>query len=221
MGGGFDQIGAAIPFRALALVRFKDARPEEHQVPAAHQHAVIERPAQLRRGRGVLHRRYRVEVGLDRQHIWLCQFCEMRVGERGVIAGAVAAHAQMDRAVKILIAPAAEASVAIGGEVRRVDGPERRVYPPAAGKGFCRVRGMATAAIGGFRERLATCDRVLRRLCLHPPHAECTAQNHAGQKRVRSALPSPHRSSPLGSSIASKPGGRWRHVVSPYELFAT
>ena len=47
MARPFDQIGAAIPFRALVRIGPEGAGLEEHQVPAAHEDAMIERPGQL------------------------------------------------------------------------------------------------------------------------------------------------------------------------------
>src|ERR1700694_2076030 len=43
MRRALDQIAAAIPFDALALVGLEDARPEEGEIPDAHQHAVVQR----------------------------------------------------------------------------------------------------------------------------------------------------------------------------------
>src|SRR5437879_1625104 len=47
MRDALDQVAAAIPFRALLLVRRQNAGLEEQPVPAAHHDAIIERPAQL------------------------------------------------------------------------------------------------------------------------------------------------------------------------------
>src|ERR1700674_4129433 len=69
MRGALDQIAAAIPFRALVLIRLEDAGPEEGKIPDPHQHAVVQRPTQLRGGWRVSHRRKRSEIGPDRQHV--------------------------------------------------------------------------------------------------------------------------------------------------------
>src|SRR5712671_6571343 len=52
MADTFDQIAAAIPFRALLLIGHQKAGLEEQPVPAAHDDPVIEGPAQLRQRRG-------------------------------------------------------------------------------------------------------------------------------------------------------------------------
>ena len=54
MADALDQIAAAIPFRALLLVRLQNAGLEEQPVPAAHHDAIVQRPAQFGRRRGVL-----------------------------------------------------------------------------------------------------------------------------------------------------------------------
>ncbi len=85
MGEGFDEVATAIPVRTLALVRLDDSRREEQCVPGAHQHAIVERPAQLRRRRLVVDRRQRREIGADRQDVVADQFREIRVREGRVI----------------------------------------------------------------------------------------------------------------------------------------
>ena len=136
MRRAFDQITAAIPFRALVLIRLEYARPEEGKIPGAHQRAVVQRPAQLRGWWRVSDRRERIEIGPDRQRIGLYHFCEMRVGERGVVTRAVRRDAEAERADKVVIAPGAEAGVTIGRQVRRINAAERGVDTLAAGEGF-------------------------------------------------------------------------------------
>src|SRR4029077_13790583 len=77
----FHQIAAPIPFRALALVGLENAGPEECDIPGPHQHAVVQRPAQLRRWWRVSDRWERAEIGPDRQHIAAYHFREIGVGE--------------------------------------------------------------------------------------------------------------------------------------------
>ncbi len=100
-----DQIAAAIPFRALLLVRLQNAGLEEQPVPAAHHDAIVERPAQFRRRRRVADRRQRRQIGADGENVLAGQFCEIRIGKGRVIARAVGRHAEAQRAVEIVVAP--------------------------------------------------------------------------------------------------------------------
>ena len=100
MRDAFDEIAAAIPLRALVLVRLENAGPEEQEIPAPHHHAVIQRPAQLRRRRLVRKRRQRREIGADRQDVVARQFGEIRIGEGRIIARAVGRHAIAQGAVE-------------------------------------------------------------------------------------------------------------------------
>ena len=109
MRDALDQIAAAIPLRALLLVRHQDAGLEEQPVPAAHHEAIVERKAQFGRARRIAHRRQRRQIGADGKNVLARQFREVRIGEGRVIARTVARHAEPQRAVEIVVAPAAQA----------------------------------------------------------------------------------------------------------------
>jgi len=158
MAGAFDQVAAAIPVRALLLVRHQDARFEEQPVPAAHQHAVVQRPTQVRRRGGILHRRQRRQIGPDRQNVGAGEFGEIRIGEGRVVARAVGRDAEAQRAVEVVVATAAEAGIAVRGQVGRGEAAERRIDPLFPGEGFGRIRRVAAGAVGGLDQRLAARD---------------------------------------------------------------
>ena len=158
MRDALDQIAAAIPFRALLLVRHQDAGLEEQPVPAAHDDAIVERKAQLGRARRIAHRRQRRQIGADGKNVLPRQPGEMRIGEGRVIARTVARHAEAQRAVELVIAPGAEAGLAVRRQVGRVDAAERGIDPLAAGERFGRIGGVAARAVAGLRQRLAARD---------------------------------------------------------------
>ena len=221
MADALDQIAAAIPFRALLLVRHQDAGLEEQPVPAAHHDAIVERKAQLGRARRIAHRRQRRQIGADRQNVLARQLREIRIGEGRVIARAVGRDAEAQRAVEIVVAPGAEPGLAIRRQVGRIDAAERRIDPLAAGERLCRDRRCGSsrsrrppsAPCRGRcpRHRFGGCLKL--ELGMARGHSERSAQKQAGENRPHRPTSSLH---PLASSgvIARKRGVGRRHAVS-------
>ena len=166
MAGAFDQIATAIPFRALLLIGHQNARLEEQPVPAAHEDAIIQRPAQLRLTRRISHRRQRRQIGPDRENVMAGQFGEIRVGEGRVIARAVARHPEAERAIKLVVAPSAEAGIGVRRQIGRIDPAKRRIDPLSPGERFCGIGGVAAGAVAGNGQRLAARDIFGRKLSL-------------------------------------------------------
>ena len=218
MRDALDQIAAAIPLRALLLVRHQDAGLEEQPVPAAHHDAIVERPAQLRRARRIADRRQRRQIGPDGENVLAGQFGEIRIGEGRVIARAVARHAEAQGAVEVVIAPGAEAGLAVRRQVGRIDAAERRIDPLAAGERFGGIGGVAARAVAGLRQRLAARDVLgvgsgWLSLSWAWPSPTANAVHKSRPARIVRIVVSLH---PLASwgVIARKRGEEGRHAVS-------
>ena len=192
MAERLDQIAAAIPVRALALVRLDDTRREEQRVPGAHQHAIVQRPAQLRRRRSVADRRKRREIGTDRQDVVADQFRERGVREGRIIVRPAWRDPHPQRAEEIVLAPAADPGIVVGCEVWRKHRTERRVDPLAAGERLCRIGGVAACAVAGDRERLAAGNDVIGWRSGAFAGRERTAQQRCDQNRTGRSMSSPH-----------------------------
>ena len=188
MRDAFDQIAAAVPFRAFLLVGLEDARPEEQPIPAPHHHAVIERPAQFRRRRAVLNWRERREVGADRQQVVADHLGEVGIGERGVVERTVAPYAVTQGAIELLVAPGAEAGIAIRRQIGRIDPAERGVDLFSPGERLCRIGSVATGAIGRLGQRLAARDGLSRGLGLRLAKAERSAQKYDRENRSHCSI---------------------------------
>src|ERR1700730_11311975 len=90
-------------------------------------------------------------------------------------------------AVKVVVAPCAEAGIAIRRQVRGIDPAERRVDPFSAGKGLCGIGGVATGATAGTRQRLGPRDALRRGLGLRMTKVERSAQKYDRENRSHSA----------------------------------
>ena len=219
MRDALDQIAAAIPLRALLLVRHQNAGLEEQPVPAAHHDAIVERPAQLGRTRRMAHRRQRRQIGADGENVLARQFREIRIGEGRVIARAVARHAEAQGAVERVIAPGAQARLAVRRQIGRVDAAERGVDPLAPGERFCGIGGMAACAVAGVGQRLAARD-ILSASAVRPldwawpsANGERSAQKHASENRPHRPAWSLHHLASWGV-IARKRTEEGCHAVS-------
>ena len=218
MRDALDQIAAAIPLRALLLVRHQNAGLEEQPVPAAHHDAIVERPAQLGRTRRMAHRRQRRQIGADGENVLARQFREIRIGESRVIARTVARHAQAQSAVERVIAPGAQARLAVRRQIGRVDAAERGVDPLAPGERFCGIGGMAACAVAGVGQRLAARDILSRRrfalgLGMAFGNGERSAQKHPSENRPHRLAWSLHHLASWGV-IARKRTEEECHAVS-------
>ena len=89
---------------------------------------------------------------------WRVSLVKFGIGEGRVIARAVARHAEAQRAVEIVVAPGAEAGLAVRRQVGRIDAAEGGIDPLAPGERFCGIGGMAARAIAGVGQRLAARD---------------------------------------------------------------
>ena len=212
MADALDQIATAIPFRALLLVRHQNAGLEEQPVPAAHHDAIVERPAQFRRARRMLDRRQRRQIGADGKNVLSRQFCEIRIGEGRVIARAVARDAEAQGAVEVVIAPGAQAGLAVRRQIGRVDDAEGGIDRLAPGERFCRIGGVAAGAVAGVGQRLAARDILRRRLdlglgvCI--ACGERSAQKQASENRPHCRMSSLHHLASWGVIARKRTGGR-------------
>src|SRR5450755_708392 len=94
-------------------------------------------------------------------------------------------------AVKVVVAPCAEAGIAIRRQVRGIDPAERRVDPFSARKWFCGVGGVATGAAGGVRQHLAPRDGLRGRLGPRMTKVERSAQKYDRGNRSHGAIITP------------------------------
>ena len=186
VAGAIDQICAAIPFRALCRVESECARLEEQRIPAAHDDPMIEWPSQRHRGAGVADCRQCREIGFDRQHVRAGHSREIGIGKRRIVARAVRRDAVVHGAIEIVVAPCADAGVAIWRQVGRIDRAERRLDLAPTGKWLRRIGGVATRAIAGIGQHLALRDDrrriVARNRC--PDRQHRYDDTIAGQQRA-------------------------------------
>ena len=159
MRKAFDQIGAAIPFRALCAVRLPAVVAKEQQLPARDHKALIERKRQFVRTRRRMNRLPCHQIGIERPVIVVRDVGEMIVGKGRVEMPAVAVDAGPHRAAERGFRPAADAGLRVRRDIRGIDGAERRRHRQAAGKGFAAAHGMTVAAIAGRCERASPLDQ--------------------------------------------------------------
>ncbi|AME26218.1 hypothetical protein AXG89_20180 [Burkholderia sp. PAMC 26561] len=160
MRQAFDQIRPTIPLGALLRVGHETPFLEVEHVPEHHQPALVERKRHLVARRRVVDRRERVEIGADGEHIAGGDFRVVRVRERRIQPLAALADTLVHRAHEIGVGPSSNPRVRIARDIRRVDGPERRVDGQAAGEGAGFVGGMTRDAIARAREIFAALDQV-------------------------------------------------------------
>ena len=154
-----------------------------------------------------LHRRQRFQIGEQVAHVVEPHALVGRVGKRRIVVTAVRRGALQHRGDEIRLAPFADAVVAIGRDVRRIERAERRFQPePAAelglvlligrrvaGRAAARVEhGLAVFEIGRMRGKRARRHR--RRDGHDPEHADAdTASNQRQQSTSLRSIGVPSR----------------------------
>jgi hypothetical protein len=136
MAERFGEIGAAVPLRALAIGRLEEGGREEQLSPGQHANAHIEGEGQLVFAVWHLGGRDPMNEGPQCLQIVLL---DPGIGvERhgGIEVSPVGADAVMQRILEIGIAPSPDAGLRIGGDVDRIDRPERGMDGKAAAIGF-------------------------------------------------------------------------------------
>src|SRR5215472_3398852 len=73
MAERLDQVAASVPVGPLLLIGLQDSGPEEEEIPQPHHNPEVEREAQGRRRRLVLHRWNGREISADRQNVVACE----------------------------------------------------------------------------------------------------------------------------------------------------
>ena len=135
MAEAFDEVGAAIHLGRLRWVGPEFALMEEERVPSRHAGADVE--GKVRRvflGRPV-RRRDRSQVRPDRKHVVARDFGEPLVGERRIEVFPVVADALVHRAIELLVRPAANPLLRVGGYVGGVEGAVWQFNRRPSGKG--------------------------------------------------------------------------------------
>ena len=89
----FDEIGAAIPFRALGAVRLISAAAQEQQFPARNHEALVERKGELVLAGRRVDRRPRHQERIERLVVVIADIGEMVVGKGRIEMLAVAIDA--------------------------------------------------------------------------------------------------------------------------------
>src|SRR3984957_15264703 len=103
MGKRLDQIGAAVPFRALIGVRLETPVRVEHHRPYADRPALIERKGEGIGNRRCADRLEAEEIGLDGERVSVREISVTGEGHCGVKRRAVTPDAAMDRREKIRV----------------------------------------------------------------------------------------------------------------------
>ena len=155
-----DQIGAAIPFRALGAVRLVGAAMQEQELPAGDQDAVIERKGKLVFARRRADRLPRHQVSVKRAIILIADIGEMIVGKCRVEMPAVAIDARAHGAAERGFGPSADPGLWIGRDIGGKDRAERCRHRQAAGKILAAAHGVAIAAISDRRKLAAALDQT-------------------------------------------------------------
>lgn len=194
-----DQIGAAIPLRALLRIGLKFPLAQEQRVPAGHQRPQVKREAHLIGRIALAHRRLRHQISVQRLHVAVGHFTECGVRKCRIQMAAVAGDALAHRPIERGKRPVADAGCHVRGNVGAVERAERRRHRQPAGVGRPFRCGMANRAVSGGGQLAAALQRGGRpgagagrrhRRDLRPPRqgAARDAQHRAEQPR-RSAEP--------------------------------
>src|SRR5258705_8412928 len=159
MTWAIDQKSSPIPRGRLLWVGLVFALAEIERVPHAHRRPDIERKRQQVCDDRMPDRLQRIEVGADRQHVAARHLGVGVERHGGIEPRAVRAHSPAEGGLEGVIAPGADAGLAVRGYVwwdyiaqRRLDRSPAREGPPAAGNR------MAGGAVGGDRKIAAALD---------------------------------------------------------------
>ena len=154
------EIGAAVPFGALAGNRFEASGPEEQNLPAFLQGADVERKGnRIWRCRG-FDRSPGHEVRIERLDVVVGELAEMIVGEPGEEMRAIAGDAFAHCASKGRLRPGADAGFRIRCDVRGVKHAEGRRHRVATGEFLSALGSVTLRAIPAAGERLPLRDQL-------------------------------------------------------------
>src|SRR5262249_15247582 len=164
---------------------------EEQELPAAELAPDVERESDVVVAHLALHRRQRLEVGEQVAQVLELHALVGRIGKRRIVMASVGRGALPHGGEKSVPAPAADAVLPVGRDVRHVERSERRLQAEAAAELGAIVlagRGMAGGAAAGIEDRLAVVDvgpigaerarRYRRRDGDEPEHAEADDARH-------------------------------------------
>ena len=161
MAQAVDDVGAAVPLGRLAgSVLERRGGAEEQQVPAGDREAEVQRERQPVGRRVVVHRRDRLQIGQHGVGVGAADVGELRIGQGGVEVVALVVDPLVQGAVELVRRPGPDAGLLVGGDVGRVDHPEGRVQPEAAGEGLAAVAGVAGHAVAHDHQVLAAAHLV-------------------------------------------------------------
>ena len=183
MARSVDDIGAAVPLGALARRRLEVARLEIEPVPESHQAADRQREGQAVGRWAIGGRRLGHQIGAHGVDLGAAHAGEIGIGEGRVEVDVLVVAALVHGAVEVRLAPAADAGVAIGGDVGRIDHPEGRVQRQAAGQPLAAGPVVAALAVAEHDQVTALLD--LRRR-VHG-HRRSLAGAGRGQDEAREA----------------------------------
>ena len=107
---------------------------QEQKLPAADQPALVERKRQIVPAHFARHRRQGFKISKQIAHVVELHVLVGRIGKRRIEIGAVRRRALPQRGDEIRLAPAADAVIGVGRDIRHIEGTERRIERQAAAK---------------------------------------------------------------------------------------
>ena len=120
------EIGAAIPLRRMRGIGAERLAVHEQEFPHADIAADVERKRHVVVARFARDRRQRLQIGEEVAHVFELCVLVRRVGKGGKVVQAVRRGPLHDGGDEIGLAPAPDAVIRIGRDVRRVERAERR-----------------------------------------------------------------------------------------------
>ena len=154
------EVGSPVPLLRFRHIVVKLSRREIQAIPDNHRRAQIEWKRQPIDLHCIMYGRNRVEVGADVSHVFARHPRVVRKRHRGIEPRAVSADAPPHRRVEFIVGPAADARLAVRGDVGRCQHAERRLDRPSAAEWMFAARnGMTAPAVGGIGEIPAAFDR--------------------------------------------------------------
>ena len=154
----FDQIGAAVPFGALAGIGLIGVVTKEKQFPSGNGEPLVEREGKLVFACRRADRLPRHQEGIERPVILVADIGEVVVWECRIKVLAFTIDAGAHRAPKRGFRPSPDSGLRIRRDVRGEDGAERGRHRQTAGKVPAAAHGMAIVAIADRRQVAASFD---------------------------------------------------------------
>jgi hypothetical protein len=155
----FDQIGAAIPFRALRRVRLIGAATKEQQLPAGDDKPLIERKRKLVRAGRRMNGLPCHQVRVERLVIFVGHIGEVIVGKCRIQVLPVAIDSRPHGTTKGGFRPPADPGLGIRCNIGGKDRAERRRHRKSTGKVLAAAHGMAIVAIADRGQLAASLDQ--------------------------------------------------------------